>query len=165
MKTLRSLLGLTLLFTAAALLRAEPVAATPAPAWKLQDLNGHAVSSEQFKGKVVVLDFWATWCPPCRAEIPGYIKLQEKYGKDDLVIVGVACDQGGNAAQTVKAFAAKNGMNYVVVMADDVVTAAFGDIEAIPTTFLIDRDGKIRDRKVGAEPEAVYEQKILQVLK
>jgi thiol-disulfide isomerase/thioredoxin len=165
MKTLRSLLGLALLFSAAALLRAEPVTATPAPAWKLKDLDGKVVSSDQFKGKVVVLDFWATWCPPCRAEIPGYIALQKKYGKDGLVIIGVSCDQDRNAVQTVKNFVVKSAMNYVVLMADDEIQAAFGGMDAIPTTFLIDRDGQLRDRKVGAEPEAVYEQTILKYLK
>ena len=61
----------------------------PAPAWRLKDVNGNVVSSEQFKGKVVVLDFWATWCGPCRQEIPGYTDLQRKYGKDGLAIIGV----------------------------------------------------------------------------
>ena len=63
--------------------------ALPAPAWKLKDLDGHEVSSDQFKGKVVVVDFWATWCGPCVEEIPGYIALQKKYGPRGLVIVGV----------------------------------------------------------------------------
>jgi len=165
MKTLRSLLGLALLFVTVAHLRAEPVPAAAAPAWKLKDLDGNVVSSDQFKGKVVVLDFWATWCPPCRAEIPGYIALQKKYGKDGLVIIGVSCDQDKNAVQTVKTFVAKSGMNYVVVMADDEIQAAFGGMDAIPTTFLIDRAGQLRERKVGAEPEAAYEQTILKYLK
>src|SRR5664280_1219909 len=67
----------------------------PAPAWTLQDVNGKAVSSDQLKGKVVVLDFWATWCGPCRFEIPGYIELQKKYGDAGLAIVGVSLDRGG----------------------------------------------------------------------
>ena len=119
MKTIRCILGLAFTLAVAALLRAEPVPATPAPAWKLKDVNGQVVSSDQFKGKVVVVDFWATWCPPCRAEIPGYVELQKKYGKDGLVIVGISCDQGKNAAGTVKNFIQKNGVNYRIVMADD----------------------------------------------
>ncbi|MEY4939256.1 MAG: hypothetical protein RIQ93_991 [Verrucomicrobiota bacterium] len=145
---------------------AAPLAALPvikpAPAWKLKDLNGTVVSSEQFKGKVVVLDFWATWCPPCRQEIPGYTELQKKYGKEGLAIVGVSLDEAGPTV--VKDFAAKFGINYQMLMADETIAEAFGGVEAIPTTFLIDRDGKIRDRKVGAEPTEVYERKIKAVL-
>jgi thiol-disulfide isomerase/thioredoxin len=133
-----------------------------APAWKLQDLAGKVVTSDQFKGKVVVVDFWATWCPPCRAEIPGYAELQRKYGNDGFVIVGVSLDQGG--PPVVKDFAAKYGINYQLVMGDDAVVAAFGGVEGIPTTFLIDRSGQIRDRKVGAEETSEYEKKIASVL-
>ncbi|MDP3072084.1 MAG: TlpA disulfide reductase family protein [Opitutaceae bacterium] len=133
-----------------------------APVWKLQDLEGKAVTSEQFKGKVVVVDFWATWCGPCRAEIPGYVELQKKYGAQGLVIVGVSLDQAG--PDVVKAFAGKYGINYPIVMGDDEVQAKFGGIEAIPTTFLIDRDGQIRDRKLGAEETETYEKKIAAVM-
>ena len=135
----------------------------PAPEWTLTDLDGNPVSSSQFKGKVVVVDFWATWCPPCREEIPGYIALQEKYGKDDLVIVGVSLDRGGPAV--VADFAKKFGINYPLVMGDNSIVDAFGGISAIPTTFLIDRDGNIRDRKIGGMKTADYEKRILAVLK
>jgi len=134
----------------------------PAPAWQLKDVNGNVVSSEQFKGRIVVVDFWATWCGPCKVEIPGYIELTKKYG-NDLAIIGVSVDQGG--VGMVKTFAEKNGMNYPVVMFDEAVIAAFGGVEAIPTTFLIDRTGQIRDRKVGAEHTAEYEKKILALLR
>jgi thiol-disulfide isomerase/thioredoxin len=134
----------------------------PAPAWKLQDLNGKPVRSDQFKGKIVIVDFWATWCPPCREEIPGYIELQKKYGNEGVVIVGVSLDQGGPAV--VKPFAAKYQINYPLVMGDEQIVAAFGGVEGIPTTFLIDRSGQIRDRKVGSEETASYEKKIASVL-
>lgn len=147
---------------ACALLRAEPFGPVPAPAWSLQDLAGKVVSADQFKGKVVVVDFWATWCGPCREEIPGYIKLQEKYGKDGLVIVGVSLDRRGPEA--VRKFAEREGMNYIVVMGDAATVEAFGGFDAIPTTFLIDRDGKIRDRKTGAMATADYEKVILKYL-
>ena len=144
-----------------------PVSAIPAsktaPAWKLKDLEGHEVSSAQFKGKVVVVDFWATWCPPCVAEIPGYIELQKKYGPQGLVIVGVSLDQKGPAH--VKKFAGEKGMNYTLVMGDDAVVEAFGGIEAIPTTFLINRDGQIVHQKTGAMAHDEYEKLVQQALK
>jgi peroxiredoxin len=150
------------LFTVA-LTGATPVPSTVAPAWKLRDVDGNAVTLAQFKGKVVVLDFWATWCPPCRTEIPGYITLQKKYADDGLVIVGVSVDTDGVAP--VKKFIKDMGMNYLVVMADDDIQNAYGPIGGYPTTFIIDRVGHIRDKKLGRKPVAEYEKDILAVLK
>jgi thiol-disulfide isomerase/thioredoxin len=135
----------------------------PEPAWHLKDLDGNEVSSDQFKGKVVVLDFWATWCEPCRIEIPGYVRLQKKYAKDGLVIVGVSLDQEGPLI--VKKYAADHGINYRIVMGDDKIVNAFGGIDAYPTTFIIDRDGIIRDRKIGAQAADKFEKRILVWLK
>lgn len=134
----------------------------PAPTWKLKDLNGREITSNDFKGKVLVIDFWATWCPPCREEIPGYVQLYKKYGPDRLAIIGVSLDEAGPAV--VKDFVRKFGVTYPIVMGDDAVQTAFGNMEAIPTTFLIDPSGQIRDKKVGAEPTAEYEKKIASLL-
>lgn len=126
-----------------------------APAWALAQLDGTTLQSADLAGKVVVVDFWATWCPPCREEIPGYIEMQKALEADGVMIVGVSLDRAGPGV--VKAFAEKYGINYPLVMGDTKVVDAFGGIEAIPTTFLIDRDGKIRHRKVGSMERAEYE--------
>ncbi|MDI1320088.1 MAG: TlpA disulfide reductase family protein [bacterium] len=136
----------------------------PAPAWKLKDLDGHEVSSAQFKGKVVIVDFWATWCGPCVGEIPSYVELQKKYGKDGLVIIG-ALTHDPKIPAKIKEFAAKLGMNYLIVVSDDATEEAFGGFEAIPTTFLISRDGRIIHQKTGALPEGKYEKLVQQALK
>lgn len=134
----------------------------PAPVWQLTTLDGKAIGTEQLKGKVVVVDFWATWCGPCIHEIPGYIELQKKYADRGLVIVGLSVDQQG--ADAVGKFVSSRSMNYPVALATQEVIDAFGGIEAIPTTLLIDRDGKIRHRKVGAMETADYEKLIAGVL-
>jgi peroxiredoxin len=133
-----------------------------APAWKLRTVDGRELGSADFAGKVLVIDFWATWCPPCRAEIPGFIELQKKYEKDGLVIVGISVDQGG--AELVKKFIAQNKINYQIVMADDGVADAFGGIEGIPTTFVIDRAGKIQLKEVGAVATEEFEKRIKPLL-
>jgi thiol-disulfide isomerase/thioredoxin len=139
-----------------------PSAALPAPTWQLPDLAGQLVSSEQFKGKVVVVDFWATWCPPCVAEIPGYIALQKKYAAQGLVIIGISMDRRGPAA--VQRFTAARGINYTIVMGDDASAEAFGGIEALPTTFLINRQGDIVHQKIGAVAPEEYEKLVQQAL-
>ena len=133
-----------------------------APSWKLKDLDGREISSDQFKGKVVVVDFWATWCEPCVSELPGYIALQKKYGGDGVAIVGISMDEKG--ADQVKQFAKEKGINYQIVMGDEAAMAAFGGVEVLPTTLLIDRAGQIRDRKVGIEDAADYARKVRSLL-
>jgi thiol-disulfide isomerase/thioredoxin len=134
----------------------------PAPAWQLKDLDGKPVSSEAFKGKVVVVDFWATWCGPCVSEIPGYVALAKKYGPEGLAIVGVSLDRAGPAR--VKEFVRQHGMNYTVVMGDDSIVETFGGFDAIPTTFLIDRSGRIVHRKTGSMAHDAYEKLVKQAL-
>lgn len=133
-----------------------------APAWKLQDLDGKTVSSDDFKGKVVILDFWATWCAPCRVEIPGLIELQAKYQKQDLVVIGISLDEGG--VDTVKPFVKKTGFNYPVALADDKVQQAFGGIDALPMTFVIDRQGRIVTKHLGLTEKDEFETEIKPLL-
>jgi thiol-disulfide isomerase/thioredoxin len=134
----------------------------PAPDFKLTTLDGQEVTKESLKGKVVVVDFWATWCGPCVQEIPGYIALQKKYAAQGVVIVGVSVDRG--SPDKVKQFAQKRGMNYPVGIDAGELVEQFGGIEAIPTTFLIDRAGNIRHRKVGGMEHDEYEKLLKQAL-
>jgi thiol-disulfide isomerase/thioredoxin len=143
---------------------AAPVKPSPAPAWTLKDVDGKPVPFSQFKGKVVVIDFWATWCPPCRTEIPGYVALQKKYGAEGLVFIGISVD-GDDQTAAVKAFVKQFNINYLIVMADDTIQDSFHINQGYPTTFIIDRDGAIRDKKVGRQPTAEYEKAILAVLR
>ena len=128
-----------------------------APAWELKDLDGKQVKSSDFDGKVVILDFWATWCPPCKAEIPGFIELQKKYGEKGLVVVGVSLDEGGPSV--VKQFMNQFGINYPVVMGNIQTMEDFGG-KAIPTTFVIDRSGKIVAKHVGFASKETFENEI-----
>jgi cytochrome c biogenesis protein CcmG/thiol:disulfide interchange protein DsbE len=132
-----------------------------APDWKLQGLDGKAVQLSDFKGKVVVLDFWATWCPPCRAEIPSFIALQNQYRDKGLVVVGVSLDDGPGV---VSSFAKAQGMNYPIVMGNDNVAAQYGDIQAIPTTFVIDRTGKVVAKHEGGTDKDTFEGEIKKAL-
>jgi cytochrome c biogenesis protein CcmG, thiol:disulfide interchange protein DsbE len=130
--------------TATLALLKEPMEVPP---FTVTDLDGRSVSLADLKGKVVLVNFWATWCPPCRAEIPDLIKLQDKY-RDKLVVLGVSEDEDASP-QEVKAFAAAQKMNYPVVMATPELAKIFKGVSALPTTFVIDPEGKIRQRHVG----------------
>lgn len=134
----------------------------PAPTWKLQTVDGRALSSTEFKGKVQLINFWATWCPPCNAEIPGLIELQNKFGKDGLAIVGISVDQ--DPADVVKRFVENKKINYAVVMAAGGIESAFGSFEGIPTTFIVDRKGMIRSMDSGYMSAEDFEKRIAPLL-
>ncbi|GAB1348010.1 hypothetical protein MASR1M107_02210 [Ignavibacteriales bacterium] len=134
-----------------------------APDFELKSTDGKMVKLSDYKGKIVIIDFWATWCGPCRKGIPDLVELQEKYGKD-LVIIGISLDDK-RTMKDVEPFVAKYKINYPVVFGDEKVVAAFGNIEAIPTSFVIDKEGNIVDKHVGLIAKAKYEEEIENLLK
>jgi peroxiredoxin len=126
-----------------------------APDFNLKDVNGKDVSLSQFRDRVVVLDFWATWCPPCRMSIPELVRLQKEFKDQGLVVIGISLDDPMQASDLfLKAFMQKYDMQYTVLRFDmRVMKDYFGsETPAIPTVFLIDRQGKIRNKIVGYRP-------------
>jgi peroxiredoxin len=131
-----------------------------APYFELKDLNGMTVRSSDFSGKVVILDFWATWCGPCKQEIPDFIELQKQYSKRGVVIVGVALDE----YESVKKFYNDKKMNYPVLLGTNDVVKLYGGIRGIPTTFIIGKNGTIRQKFEGFRPKTVFENEIINAL-
>lgn len=134
----------------------------PAPDFVLFDIYGNERSLSDYKGKVVILDFWTTWCPPCKAEIPHFIELYRDYKKRGFEMIGIALDW--NADRVVRPFVEKNGINYTVLLGKEEVTDLYGGIISIPTTFVIDRQGKIRNKYVGYVDKEVFEKDIEELL-
>jgi len=125
-------------------------------------MDGNTVRNTDFAGKVVILNFWATWCPPCREEVPHFVRLQAKYRDQGLTIVGLSLDQGG--AKVIRPFAEEYEVNYPFLIANDQTADSYGGIVGIPTTFVIDRSGKIVQRFVGNPGPDVFEQTIRPLL-
>ena len=123
-----------------------------APDFALKDADGKVVHLSDYRGKVVLLDFWATWCGPCRIEIPWFMDLERKNKDRGFAVLGVSMDDEG--WEVVKPFLAELGVNYRVMMGSDSTAQAYGGVDSLPTTFLIDRDGKIAAVHIGlGEPE------------
>jgi cytochrome c biogenesis protein CcmG/thiol:disulfide interchange protein DsbE len=127
----------------------------------LQDIDGKSVTLLSFKGKVVILDFFATWCPPCRKGIPEFVELYNTYKESGFVMLGLAVD---GPASVVKSFAGEMNINYPVLMANEEVQKAYGGIRSIPTTFVLDRNLKIVNKYVGYQSKDVFEQDIKGVI-
>jgi cytochrome c biogenesis protein CcmG/thiol:disulfide interchange protein DsbE len=134
-----------------------------APDFRSADLrDGKAVSLSKLKGKVVLIDIWATWCPPCRMEIPHFISLQKKYRHQGLRILGIAMDKD---ADTARRFAVSAKFNYLLIHDNGLITSLYGDIRYLPTGFLVGRDGKVIKQYVGYRPPEEFERDIAEALK
>ena len=121
----------------------------------MEDLDGRSMSSSEWHGKVTLVNFWATWCGPCREEIPHLVRLQEHY-KDELQVIGISADEG--QPSDVAVFARNMGVNYPIVMETPELNRQFPGVFALPTTFLLDREGRIVQTHVGLINPAVFEQ-------
>ena len=133
----------------------------PAPPFLLTDLDGSVISTASWHGKVTVLNFWATWCPPCREEIPMMVELSKRF-KDKLQIIGVSMDDA--PAADVKHFAKEFGIDYPIVMGSGTLSSEYGGVPALPTSFVLDTDGRIVQKHEGLYPINVYDAEIRSLL-
>jgi thiol-disulfide isomerase/thioredoxin len=133
------------------------------PDFSLKDLRGKGISSADLKGKVALVDFWATWCQPCKKEMPGYQKLLDAYGNRGLVLVGFKFDTMVDTEDPAR-FARRIGVRYPLAVASERLRQAFGGIEGLPTTLLYDRHGVLRQKIVGFEYTSVIEAELKPLL-
>jgi thiol-disulfide isomerase/thioredoxin len=134
----------------------------PAPDFTLQSLDGTSMRLSDFRGKAVLLNFWATWCGPCKIEMPWFIELQKQYQAQGLQIVGVAMDD--SSKEDIAKFAQEMGVNYPVLLGKEAVGDAYGGVPALPESFFIGRDGKIVDKIIGLKGKSEIEDSIKKAL-
>ncbi len=133
-----------------------------APDFSLESLDGKTMRLSDLRGKAVLLNFWATWCGPCKIEMPWFVDLQNQYGSQGLQIVGVAMDDASK--EDIGKFAKDMGVNYPILIGKDSVGDQYGGVPALPETFLISRDGKIVDKIIGLKGKAEIEDAIKNAL-
>lgn len=134
-----------------------------APLFALKDVNGKSVKLASYLGKVVILDFFATWCPPCKKEIPSFVGLQKKYKGKGFVMIGIGLD--ADDKDNIEEFINKYRINYPILVADEKVRKDYGGIRAIPTTFVINKKGHIYREYVGYREKKIFEGDILSLIK
>src|ERR1700690_415638 len=136
--------------------------ASVAPDFTLESLDGKSVRLSDLRGKAVLLNFWATWCGPCKIETPWFVELQNQYGREGLQVIGVAMDD--SSKDDIAKFAKEMGMNYPVLLGKEAVGEAYGGVPALPETFFIGRDGKIVDKIIGLKGKGEIEDSIKKAL-
>lgn len=136
----------------------------PAPNFQLETIDGEVFRLKEHRGKVVVVNFWGTWCPPCRREIPDLISLQSEFGDQGLQVVGIALERSAGVKK-VRRFAEQQEINYPVGLGDRSITQKYGGIRGVPTTVVIDAEGQIRGRLTGQVTEKMLRPGIERLLK
>ena len=132
-----------------------------APDFTLPQLDGQTLRLSSYRGQVVLLDFWATWCVPCREEIPHFMALQDKYRADGLQVIGVSMDDG---PEPVRTFCQEFHMNYPVVMGNAKIGELYGGVLGLPIAFLLDRDGRVYAKHIGATKPEIIEKEVVSLL-
>lgn len=132
------------------------------PTFDLQDLEGNSVTDRDLEGKVALINFWATWCGPCKIEMPWFVDFQRKYKDREFTVVAISLDEDG--WDPVRAFAEEFELNFPVVLGDDSVAEDFGGVWALPTTLIVDRAGSISFRHTGLVSRSQYERQIEEML-
>jgi cytochrome c biogenesis protein CcmG/thiol:disulfide interchange protein DsbE len=133
-----------------------------APDFELKDADGRPVRLSDYRGKVVLLNFWATWCGPCTVEIPWFVEFERRHKDQGFAVLGISMDEDGWEA--VRPFMSHLGINYRVLMGSDEVSRRYGGVDSLPTTFLIDREGKVAKVHVGLVSKGRYENELLELL-
>ena len=136
-----------------------------APDFTWKDASGKTVSFDSYRGRVTIVNFWATWCVPCKKEIPDLIALSNELAGRDVKILGVSTDRGLGVPAEVGSFVQQNGIPYQNIISSDDLESAFGNVRMIPTSFIIDADGKIAQTMVGIRTKDAFLQSILPLLK
>ena len=139
-----------------------PITQGPAPEWSMSDLDGNPVSSKEFNDQIVVLNFWATWCPPCVKELPDLQAFHTKYQEEGVVVIGASVDT--LEAEVVRRFTQSKGLTYPILTADESVQKLFGGVQSIPTTFIVDREGNFSARYIGAITQAELTKAVVPLL-
>ena len=133
-----------------------------APNFTLKDIDGKPVKLSDYRGKVVLLNFWATWCGPCKIEIPWFMDFEQTYKDKNFAVLGISLDEDGWDA--VKPFIEQRKINYRVVIGTEQVATQYGDVDSLPTTFLIDREGRVAAVHVGLVSKSDYTHDIVELL-
>jgi len=134
----------------------------PAPNFSLKDADGNAVNLADYRGKVVLVNFWATWCGPCEAEIPWFIEFEKKYKDQGFAVLGVSMDDDG--WKSVRPYVASHKINYRVMIGSEVVSQQFGEIESLPTSFVLAREVRIASNHIGLVDKVDYQNEIVKLL-